>query len=93
MCHQSVGLVQDGLERAGIATVSVTLRPDITAHMNVSRAAYVRFPLGNPFGEAGRADHQRRILEDLLGLVTTLREPTLVELPYRWRRMDALPPR
>jgi hypothetical protein len=89
MCHQSVGLVQHALESAGIATASITLRPDITAHMNVARAAYVRFPLGNPFGEGGRRDQQRRIVEDLLGLVVSLSEPTLVELPYRWRRMDA----
>ena len=89
MCHQSVGLVQHALEQAGIATASVTLRPDITAHMNVARAAFVRFPLGNPFGEAGRPDQQRRILGDLLDLVVSLEEPTLVELPYRWRRMDA----
>lgn len=90
MCHQSVGLVQGELERRGIATVSVTLRPEITAHMNVSRAAYVRFPLGNPFGEGGRRDHQRRILEDLLGLVVAAEEPVLAELPYRWRRMDGV---
>ena len=87
MCHQSVGLVQGALEREGIATVSLTLRPDITTHMNVSRAAYVRFPLGNPFGEANRPDHQRRILEDLLRLVEQAERPTVVELPYRWRRM------
>lgn len=89
MCHQSVGLVQHALESAGIATASITLRPDITAHMGVARAAYVRFPLGNPFGEGGRPDHQRRIVMDLLRLVVELQEPTLVELPYRWRRMDA----
>ena len=89
MCHQSVGLVQHALESAGIATVSVTLRPDITAHVGAPRAAFVRFPLGNPLGEAGRRDPQRRILTDLLGLVERLEEPTLVELPYRWRRMDA----
>jgi hypothetical protein len=89
MCHQSVGLVQGALERAGIATVTLTLRPEITAHMNVSRAAFVRFPLGNPFGEAGRPDHQGRILTDLLHLVNDATEPnTLIELPYRWRRMD-----
>jgi hypothetical protein len=89
MCHQSVGLVQHRLEQEGIATASVTLRPDITAHMNVSRAAFVRFPLGNPFGEGGRRDHQQLIVEELLRLVESLTEPTLVELPYRWRRMDA----
>ncbi len=89
MCHQSVGLVQGALESAGIAAVSLTLRPEITACMNVSRAAHVRFPLGNPFGEVGRADHQRRILLDLLTLVEEADvAPYLVELPYRWRRMD-----
>jgi hypothetical protein len=89
MCHQSVGLVQGALETAGIAAVSLTLRPEITAGMNISRAAYVRFPLGNPFGEVGRPDHQQVILRDLLELVAVADEaPTLVELPYRWRRMD-----
>ena len=89
MCHQSVGLVQGTLEEAGIATVSLTLRPEITACMKLSRAAYVRFPLGNPFGENDRPDHQRTILRDLLDLVATVDAPeTVVELPYRWRRMD-----
>lgn len=89
MCHQSVGLIQGALEAAGVATVSLTLRPEITAHMRVSRAAFVRFPLGNPFGENGRPDHQGVVLRDLLRLVEHCDAPdTLVELPYRWRRMD-----
>ncbi|MDX1747439.1 MAG: hypothetical protein R3324_16010 [Halobacteriales archaeon] len=88
MCHRSVGLVQGAIERTGIPTVTVSMRPEITASMNVSRGAYVRFPLGNPFGEAGRPDQQRRILEDLLQLLEGAEEPTLIELPYRWRRWD-----
>lgn len=89
MCHQSVGLVQQAIEAAGIATVSLTLRPDITFGVRVPRAAFVRFPLGNPFGENGRRDHQRVVLRDLLELVATAEEPeTLIELPHRWRRMD-----
>lgn len=92
MCHQSVGLVQEALERSGIATVSLTLRPEITFGVGVPRAAFVRFPLGNPFGENGRPDHQRTVLRDLLDLVATADEPrTLVELPHRWRRMDRRP--
>lgn len=90
MCHQSVGLVQNALESAGIATVTVSLRPEITAHMNVARAAYVRFPLGNPFGEAHQPAQHLRILRDLLDLVENATEPVLVELPYRWRRMGTL---
>jgi hypothetical protein len=86
MCHRSVGLVQSELEAAGMSTVSVCLRPDISLAMKVPRAAHVRFPLGNPLGEPNRPDQQRRILEDLFGLLETADEPTVVELPYRWRR-------
>ena len=89
MCHRSVGLVQGAVERAGIATVSVTLRPEITAHMGISRAAYVRFPLGNPFGEPRRPDQHHLVLGALLELLESASEPeTIVELPFRWRRWD-----
>ena len=43
MCHQSVGLLQDAIERAGISTISLSVRPEVTLNMNVPRAAYVRF--------------------------------------------------
>ena len=86
MCHRSVGLVQGAIERAGISTVSLSLRPEITLFMNVPRAAYVRFPLGNPFGEPNRADQQHLILDDLLQLLEEATEPVVIELPYRWRR-------
>jgi hypothetical protein len=86
MCHRSVGLVQSQLESAGMSTVSLCLRPDISFAMKVPRAAYVRFPLGNPLGEPGRPDQQRRILDDLFELLETAERPGIVELPYRWRR-------
>jgi D-proline reductase (dithiol) PrdB len=54
--------------------------------MKVPRAVYVRFPLGNPLGEPGRPDQQRRILDEMLELLETAEEPQIVELPYRWRR-------
>lgn len=69
-----------------MSTVSVSMRPEISLHMKVPRAAYVRFPLGNPLGEAGRPDQHRRILEDLFELLETAEEPGVIELPYRWRR-------
>lgn len=69
-----------------MSTVSLCLRPDISFAMKVPRAAYVRFPLGNPLGEPGRPDQQRRILDDLFELLETADGPGIVELPYRWRR-------
>ena len=86
MCHRSVGLVQGAVEAAGISTASVALRPEITLGTNVARAAYLRFPLGNPFGEPNQPAQHHRILEDLLVLLETATEPTVIELPYRWRR-------
>ena len=65
-----------------------TTWPEITARMNVSRAAYVRFPLGNPLGEAHRPDQHRLVMEQLFTLLETAEAPTLVELPFRWRRWD-----
>ena len=69
-----------------MSTVSVSMRPEISFAMRVPRAIHVRFPLGNPLGEPGRADQQRRILEDMFTLLETATEPGVVELPYRWRR-------
>ncbi|MDH3499715.1 MAG: hypothetical protein OEM97_06305 [Acidimicrobiia bacterium] len=86
MCHRSVGLVQGAVERAGIATVSLSLRPDVTAFMNLSRAAYVRFPLGNPFGEPHQPAQHALVFGRLLELLESATEPVFVELPYRWRR-------
>lgn len=62
------------------------MHPEITAAMNVSRAARVRFPLGNPFGEVDQPEQHRLVLEQLFQLLETASEPSLVELPFRWRR-------
>lgn len=88
MCHRSVGLVQGEIERAGISTVSVSVRPEVTFGMNVPRAACLRFPHGNPLGEPHRPDQQHLILEALLRLLETTTAPTLVELPVRWKRWE-----
>ena len=88
MCHQSVGLLQGAIERQGIPTISVTVRPEITAHANVSRACYVRFPTGNPMGSPNEPGQQLTILTAVLEQLVKIQEPgTIVELPYRWRRM------
>lgn len=69
MCHQTVGLVSAELERAGVATASITLLPDITRKVRPPRALAVPYGLGFPLGEANRPRLQLRILEELLALV------------------------
>jgi hypothetical protein len=93
MCHQSVGLIQNQIEMRGIATISLTLKPEITFGVRVPRAAYIRFPLGYPLGEPHRPDLQDRILADLLETIIRTPGPPpnpdecgpIVRLPYRWR--------
>lgn len=88
MCHQSVGLIQDAIERCGISTVSLTVRPEITVHVNVPRAAYVRFPTGMIMGEAGAPAQHVTVLKAGLECLTRFTKPgTVEELPFRWRRM------
>lgn len=88
MCHQSVGLLQGAVEAAGMSTIGLTVRPEITVNMNVPRAAYVRFPTGNPVGQPHMPNQQRTILRGVLRALEAIRQPgTVVEMPYRWKRM------
>lgn len=88
MCHQSVGLLQGAIEAASISTIGITVRPEVTVNMCVPRAVYVRFPTGNPVGEPHKPNQQRRILRGVLAALEAIQEPgTVLELPFRWRRM------
>jgi len=69
MCHQSVGLIQSMIEKAGIPTVSVTLLREVTERVNPPRALFVDFPLGYPLGAAKDAALQTRILRSALDLL------------------------
>ena len=72
MCHQSVGLIQSIIERAGIPTASVTLLKEITERVAPPRALFVDFPLGYPLGAPNDSMLQSRII---LAMLALLREP------------------
>ena len=85
MSHQAAALVQREIEAAGIATVSVTVCPDITERLCVPRAVALRFPMGCPFGASMDASMQLRVLRDALSLLETAKAPgEIVRLPYDW---------
>lgn len=69
MCVQTVGLVQAELERAGIATVSISLLESVTSLLRVPRALVVDRPFGYPLGFAGNAPIQHAILAEALALL------------------------
>jgi len=86
MCHQTVGLIQNIIEGVGIATISMSLKLELTEQMNVPRAAHIRFPYGYSVGSAFQPAEQIKILKEALQLIYTIEKPrTFVKLPYRWR--------
>ena len=64
------------------------MRPDVTYGVRVPRAASVRFPHGNPFGEPHRPEQHHLVFEALLAVLEEAEAPTFVELPFRWRRWN-----
>ncbi len=78
MCHQSVGLIQSVIEKAGIPTVSVTLCREITERVAPPRALFVDSPFGYPLGAPNDAALQMRILLSALALLTETVPPAIV---------------
>ena len=69
MCHQSVGLIQSIIERAGIPTVSVSVLREVTERVGPPRVLFADFPLGYPLGAAHDAALQTRIIFAMLTLL------------------------
>jgi D-proline reductase (dithiol) PrdB len=79
MCHQSVGLIQSVIEKAGIPTVSITLLREITKRVAPPRALFVDFPFGYPLGAPNDAALQMRIILSALALLTETAPPVIIQ--------------
>lgn len=85
MCQQSVGLLQRGLDEAGIATVSITLAPSVTRHSAPSLACFVAHPFGLTVGAPGDDPTHEAVLHAVLAEVTRPHPAgSVVSLPFRW---------
>ena len=72
MCHQSVGLIQSIIEKAGIPTASVTLFREVTERVDPPRTLFVDRPFGYPLGAPNDASLQTVII---LAMLALLKEP------------------
>lgn len=85
-----MGLVQRVLEASGIPTVALSMIPDLTRAVGVSRLAGISYPMGRPLGQPHDADGQRAVLRSMLELLATAPGPdTYVELPFAWPESPA----
>lgn len=62
-------MLQSIIERAGIATVSISLLMEITERVDPPRVLFIDRPLGYPLGEPNDPAGQRAILERALALL------------------------
>jgi hypothetical protein len=73
------------IEAAGIATVVVTMMPDLADALLTPRVVGVEFPFGHPFGMPHDRPMQRRVLETALNVLSGAARPgTRVDIDVEW---------
>jgi D-proline reductase (dithiol) PrdB len=92
LCTHSLAVIQRVLEAAGLATISLTIEPELTRLVKVPRAMSVDFPPGCPVGEPAERDKQLKVLQEALEYLTTMTEPGAVwRSPFKWTRSCSTP--
>ncbi len=82
-----MGLIAREIERAGIATVTLSVVREASVRTPAPRNVFVPFRLGQIFGEPGAVVQQRAVLMDALTVFGREGAPgTILNLPYRWKR-------
>lgn len=76
-----MGALAHFIERAGVATSSISLVREQTERVAPPRALWVPFPLGRPLGVAGDAGFQTDVIRAALALLDTATEPTIEDYP------------
>jgi D-proline reductase (dithiol) PrdB len=88
-----VGLVARVVEARGIPTVTVSVVRSMTDATPGPRNVFVRFRLGQVFGEPNAVAQQQAVLRAALESVDDITAPGgTLELPYRWKRERYPPP-
>jgi D-proline reductase (dithiol) PrdB len=92
ICHHSSAVIQRRLEMSGLATIALTLEPELTKLVQVPRAMSVDFPPGCPVGEPTDHDKQLKVVREALEYLTTMQQPgTVWKSPFKWTRSCSAP--
>jgi len=84
-----VGLIQREIEKAGIATVGITIVREYTEKVQPPRSVYLKWPFGHPLGEPGNVKQQRTVVLEAFKALYSISNPgEIIDLPFRWRRHD-----
>ncbi len=92
ICNHSLAVIQRVLEAAGLATISLTIEPDLMKLVQVPRAMIVDFPPGCPVGEPTDRDKQLKVVKEALEYLATMKQPgTVWKSPFKWTRSCSAP--
>ncbi|GAB6083592.1 reductase [Desulfuromonas carbonis] len=84
-----MGLIQREIEKAGLATVGISIVREYSEKVKPPRTVFLRWPFGHPVGEPGNSTQQKAVVLETLRALYQIREPgTIIDLPFRWRRED-----
>ena len=73
------------LESAGLATVTVTMMPDLAEKFRLARVIGVEFPFGHAFGMPDDPEMQLAVSRTAVALLDHASEPeSRVDLPIEW---------
>lgn len=79
MCTGAVGGLSHFIERAGVATTSISLIRAQTEKVRPPRALWVPFNLGRPLGSSDDPDFQKDVIRAAFALLDTATEPTIAD--------------
>jgi hypothetical protein len=80
-----VGLAQREIEGAGIATITLSNVPDLTAAVGVPRIAAIEYPFGRNVGQPGDREGQMAVLRATLQAAEEIDAPgSIKHLPFEW---------
>lgn len=84
-----MGLIQRAVEKAGIATIGISLVRKYSEQVRPPRTVFLHWPFGHPLGEPGNRRQQRAVLFEAFKALYAIRTPgEIVDLPFPWRRFD-----
>lgn len=90
LCVQTVCLLAREFESRRIATVCLTLVPELSRIVGAPRTLSVRFRFGAPCGDSGNGPVHRTVLREMLALLDEATEPgTFRESGLQWKRTPA----
>ncbi len=84
-----MGLIQREIEKAGIATIGISIVREFTEKVQPPRSVFLRWPFGHPLGEPNNVKQQRTVVLEALKALYAITTPgEIIDLPFRWRRHD-----